>query len=238
MRPFLRPAVLLSALALMFTPLAAQAQSEGDARVIVISGEGTISAPPDLASLRVGVSTQAATAAAALSENSERMAGLMALIAERGIEARDVQTTDFSVQPVYQHLQDGRPPRLSGYQVRNIVHLRLRDLSVLGNILDALVGEGSNTLSGLSFGLADPETAQREAEAAAVADALERAEAMAAAAGLRLGPVLRIDASNGSARPRPMMEMAARAADSMDVPVAAGELSVSAQVRVTVELQD
>lgn len=204
---------------------------------IVVSGTGVVAAAPDMASIRVGVISQASSAAEALNQNTEQMTAVMALLAEEGIETRDIQTSDFTVQPVYERRETADRPKIIGYNVRNMVHVRLRELSRLGALLDGLVGEGSNALQSLSFGLSDSSVPEKEAEALAVKDALARAEGMAEAAGLSLGPVLRIEAGGGPA-PRPMMEMTARAADAGPVPVAAGELSFRAQVRVTIALRD
>jgi len=207
-------------------------------RVIVVQGSGQVSMAPDIATLTLGVTTQAQTAQDALTANSTRMTEVMALMTERGIAERDLQTAQFSVQPVYDRSERNETPRIAGYSARNSLLVRVRDLEGLGALLDAAVQQGSNTLSGLSFGMDDPRAARQMAEAEAVRNALSRAENMAEAAGLSLGPVLRIDTTRSSG-PRPMMEMGARmASDSMAVPVAAGELDLSAQVEVTLSLQD
>lgn len=229
---------VLSVLCLLHVTIPALAQTTvPETPVIVVSGEGVVTAAPDMASLRLGVVSQADTAANALAENNAQMAAVLDLLSAEGIEQRDIQTSDFSVQPVYDRRSNGARPELLGYSVRNMVHIRLRSLDRLGVLLDAVVSEGSNTLQGLSFGLSDSDALEMQAEALAVSDALAHAEGMAAAAGRALGPVLRIEAVAGAA-PRPMMEMAARAADAGPVPVASGELSVRAQVRMTILLAE
>ncbi|MEM9394075.1 MAG: SIMPL domain-containing protein [Pseudomonadota bacterium] len=214
----------------------AVAQGSGE-RTILVSGEGVVTASPDIATVRLGVTTQDANAGTALSENSAQMEAVMENLTESGIELRDIQTSDFSVQPVYDRNANGNRSEIVGYSVRNILSVRVRDLDGLGALLDAVVGDGSNTLQGLTFGLSDPDAKQKLAEAAAVTDALSRARGMAEAAGLSLGPVLHIEAV-GSAIPRPQAEMAIRAADSGAVPIARGELAIRAQVRVTVSLAE
>lgn len=229
---------LAAALLSLVTVTAAAAQDGVAERILTVTGQGEVTAAPDMASLQLGVSSEAASAAEALAANSEAMTQVMALLVERGIAERDLQTSNFSVQPVYDRPRDNTVPRLRGYMVRNTLFVRVRDLDALGGILDAVVRDGANTLSGLSFGLSEPEAQQRAAEAAAVADALGRAQVLAEAAGVALGPVLRIDASGGGDTPRPMLEMAARSMDSADVPIAAGELAMRAQVRMTFALRD
>ncbi|MDJ0992262.1 MAG: SIMPL domain-containing protein [Dinoroseobacter sp.] len=235
--PNLYRLILLCA-SLVLCGVAALAQAEQTVDpTIVVTGQGSVTAAPDIAALRLGVTTQDQSAAEALAQNSKRMQAVMDLFAVQGIDARDIQTSDFSVQPVYERDANGARSEIIGYTVRNLVMVRVQNLESLGSLLDAVVSEGSNTLQSLSFGLSDTAALETQAEAAAVADAVMRAEGMAAAAGLALGPVQRIEAVGGIA-PRPQMEMSARAADFGSVPVAGGELTIRAQVRVTIALID
>ncbi|MEO1733453.1 MAG: SIMPL domain-containing protein, partial [Pseudomonadota bacterium] len=127
--------------------------------------------------------------------------------------------------------------RITGFQASNTLIVRIRDLGGLGAMMDAVLQDGANDFRGLSFGMADPGPHVDAARSDAVADAMRKAQLMAAAAGLRLGPVLSIS-EGGSGQPRPMMmEMAAaRASDAM--PVAPGEVSLSATVSMVFALKD
>lgn len=221
----------LAVLAVLATALPAAAGS------ITVQGQGEVTATPDMAMINSGVTTQGATAREALDANSKAMAELMAALEAAGIEARDVQTSNFSVSPnyVYSDARDENgytlPPMIQGYQVSNSVSVRVRDIAQLGAILDRSVDVGANTINGISFMVADPTPLLDEARKAAFADARRKAELYAEVAGEALDGLESISESQGYSSPEPMA-MYARA-DAAAVPVAAGEMSFS--VNVTVE---
>lgn len=227
----MRPTVSLAALALLAMALPATAGS------IAVQGQGEVSATPDMAMISSGVTTQGATAREALDANSSAMEELMAALEAAGIDARDVQTSNFSVSPnyVYSDARDSNgytlPPKIQGYQVSNSVSVRVRDIEQLGAILDRSVDVGANTINGISFMVADPTALLDEARKAAFADARRKAELYAATAGEALGELEAITESQGYSSPEPMA-MYARA-DAASVPVAAGEMTFA--VNVTVE---
>ncbi len=213
-------------------PAARAAEGEG-ARPgrITVTGSGVVEAPPDMALIRLGVVTAGRTAAAALGENSARVAAILEALAAAGIEARDLQTSGLSLAPRLESRAASVPreaPRITGYEARNMITVRVRDLAALGRILDKVVEKGANSFAGLQFTRADLQPLQDEARRRAVRDAIARAALMAGAAGLRLGPVISISEAGGGGMPRP--EMMRSAAIAGDVPVAGGEISVRAAV--------
>ena len=217
-------------------PYAAQAQSAEAPRQISVSGTGRVDLAPDMATVRIGVTHQDEDAAAALQQTSDAVAAMLARLTELGIAARDVQTAGLSLNPVWRDRpeQQGQPMPW-GFEASNVVSLRLRDIAALGEVLDALVADGANRLDGVSFGLQDPEASMDEARRLAVADASRKATLFAEAAGVALGQVIDLT-ETGMATPRPqMMEMAAMRADS--VPVAAGEVGITASVQMTFALE-
>lgn len=199
-----------------------------DQRVITTTGIGTVEAPPDMATLRLGVTHEAPEAAAAMTATSEGVAAVLSRLEAAGIEGRDMQTDQLSLQPVWSDY-NSETRRITGFLATNMLTVRVRDLESLGQVLDLVIGDGANAFNGLSFGLQEPKPAQDAARAAAVGDALDRAQQLAEAAGVTLGPIQSISEQGGVARPQ-MMEMAA--ARSSDVPIASGELTVSAQVNI------
>jgi hypothetical protein len=225
------PTILALALALTTAAATAPAGAETAAPVptIAVTGEGRVEGAPDIATLTLGVTTQKATAAAALAANSEAVARVLARLAEAGIAPADLQTTGLSVSPNWSGYDSGSTPRIADFTAQNLVTVRVRALDGLGAVLDAAVADGANTLNGLSFGLADPAPALAAARARAVEDARARAEVLAQAAGVSLGPVLSITEAGGSANPAPMFRAEALAAS---VPVAGGEVSVGVAVTV------
>lgn len=197
---------------------------------LTVTGEGRVDSAPDMATITLGVTAEARTAAKALEQTSAATAEVLALLSGAGVEPRDVQTRDLSLSPQWSNYSSstGERARIVGYQASNTVVVRVRALDDLGEILDDVVESGANQFHGLSFGLQDPGPVQDAARRAAVAEALRKAALYAQAAGLRLGQVLEFNES-GSASPRPvMLERMAMAPDA--VPVAQGEVTTQAMV--------
>ena len=124
------------------------------------------------------------------------------------------------------------PQRIVGYQVSNNVDVTVEDMSKTGPVLDALVSSGSNQIGGIGFSIHDPKPLLAKARQAAVADAIERAQTIAKAAGVTLGPILSISES-GYEAPRPVYAMRAMAMPAPPPPVAGGQESLSATVSIT-----
>lgn len=200
---------------------------------IVVSGEGRTEAVPDMASLQIGVASRAETPGEALQAASEATREVLERMAALGIAPRDLQTTELALEEVWHHDRSGEPPQLVGYEARNRVLVRLRDLSDLGGVVDAAVTGGATRFDGLQFGLSQPQAAAAadEARRRAVADALAKAQLYAEAAGVTLGPVRSL-VEDGASGPRPPMMRSADMALEAAVPVAAGELEVTARVRL------
>jgi hypothetical protein len=187
-----------------------------------------------MAEITTGVVTQAPTAAQALTANSQAMEQLLQSLGALGVAARDIQTTNVSVSPQRRQGRDGRPGDIVGYEVVNQVHVKVRDLPNLGRVLDQQVAQGANSIQGIRFGLRDPAPLLDEARKRAMADARQRADLYAAAAGLKVGRVLSVqEAGTVSPRPEPMGRVMMSAA----VPVAAGEQEIQASVTVTYALE-
>jgi len=200
---------------------------------LTVTGEGAVSMVPDIATVTVGVTTQAADAAGALDQNSAATQAVLDQITAFGIAPRDAQTSGLSLSPLWNNGASETAPRITGYQANNQITIRIRDLSKLGLVLDDVVSSGANTFNGLSFGLSDPKPAADDARKAAVAEARARAALLAEAAGLTLGPILELYESGGAIPgPRPMADMARMSA----VPIAEGEVSVNASVTIVYEI--
>jgi uncharacterized protein YggE len=209
--------------------------------IFVLSGEGRASAAPDLAIINSGVVSEGASAREALDANTAAIAKLVASIKAEGIEDKDIATSGFSVQPryIYSQRNDGaqEPPRISGYEVRNTVTVKVRDLAKLGGILDKAVTEGSNQIDSLSFDIADKKPLYEEARKSALADARAKAELYAAAAGVKLGRLRELSEQTGSnfPPPRPVMRMEMKAAQA-DVPIERGEQDITVNITTTWEI--
>jgi uncharacterized protein YggE len=203
---------------------------------ITVVGTDHVSAKPDMAEIQVGVTTQATTAAAALKENNEAMEKVFRTLAAKNIAEKDRQTSNFSVAPRYRTSRPGEEQlqQIVAYQVSNLVHIKVRDLSALGGILDELVGGGANQVHGISFVVGEPGRYLDEARRKAMADARHKAELYAQAENVKVGRVLLIEEATPHPRPMAVDGMMARAAAA--VPIAPGELDFHANITVTYEI--
>ena len=198
-------------------------------RVITVTGEGQVDAVPDMAVISLGVTHEAKEAKVAMTATSQDVARVLERLSAMGIEPRDLQTSRFSLNPVWDNRNSstGQPPRITGFSASNAVTVRLRDMAALGSILDDVISEGANHFNGLQLSLQESKPLKDEARGLAVADAMERAALFAQAAGVTLGPVQSISENGGGGRPV-MMEMSAMRHGG--APIAAGEVTVSASV--------
>jgi uncharacterized protein len=228
---------LFAAALLMLSPQAAFA--DPPVRTITMSGVGIVKAAPDRATFSTGVVSEAKTASAALSANSRAMNAVFATLEKLGIPKRAVQTSDFSLEPVYQEVKvaNATVQRLAGYRATNSVAVVIDDIARTGEVLDALVASGSNRAGEIAFSLKDPEPLMAEARKMAAKDAIARAETYARATGIALGPIQSIQ-ENGGDVPRPVNMLMSKAAfDAAPTPMAGGEQSISASVTIVWTIQ-
>ncbi|MDA0241743.1 MAG: SIMPL domain-containing protein, partial [Proteobacteria bacterium] len=211
--------------------------AENTPRTLTVQGMGSVSAPPDFAVVRSGVVTNAETPSEAITANSVEVSKMMATLRQFGIEDKDLQTSNFQLNPQYDRRGDNRrTPLLVGYQVTNQVTVRLRDIGKLGGLLDQLVRSGANQLGGISFSVANPEALLNGARKRAVADAKAQAKLFATELGVEVGKVLRISEPSIS-QPGPVRFRALESSASRDVPIAPGESTISARIAVVFEIE-
>ncbi|MFN0116487.1 MAG: SIMPL domain-containing protein [Paracoccaceae bacterium] len=223
-----------AALAALFFAAALPALAAEIAPTLTVTGEGSAAVAPDMATVQIGVTSEADTAKAALDANTAAMQAALDRLKAAGIEDRDIQTTGLNLGPRYDYNRtkaDGSA-EITGFLASNGVTVRVRDLGGLGALLDAVVTDGANTLNGVSFGLQDPVPALDAARKDAVADARRKAELYAAAAGVGLGRIVSIAEQSGYQPPMPMAMAEASYAKSAPVPVAAGEVKMMASVTI------
>ncbi|MFC3615906.1 SIMPL domain-containing protein [Lutimaribacter marinistellae] len=208
------------------------AWAEEQPRLITVNGEGSVEAAPDMATIVLGVTNEAEEAGAAMQATSEAVTRILGRMQEMGIAARDVQTRDLSLRPVWSDrrpVDQSEPRRITGFVASNRMFVRVRDLDRLGEIMDAVIRDGANDFNGLSFGLEESGPLVKEARAEAVQDATDKARQLAEAAGVTLGEVVTIS-EHGGGRPVARMAEMAMADSGGGVPVAGGEVSVQVNV--------
>jgi uncharacterized protein YggE len=197
-------------------------------RHIAVNGEGTVRRAPDTAVVHAAVSVREEKLEAARDRANARASAVLETLRGIGVPDADVQAPSLQAHPTYDHARG--KTKLSGYEATRPFSIRVRDLSQLGAIFDALVDDGPTQVHGTSMELAEPDAAAGEALALAVAQARGRAEALAAAAGLTLGAPVRIE-EEGDGMPAPLA-MRAMQAEGVPTDVAPGEIEISARVRV------
>jgi uncharacterized protein YggE len=209
-------------------------------RQMTVAGTGKVYLTPDVSYIVIGVRSEADTVADALGKNNTQSTAVAAKLKELGVAEKDVQTSAFNVYPQQEFDRDGKPIR-SFYVVENTVNVTVRDLKKLGEILDAVVRNGANTINGISFDVENKASAITEARRLAIEDARKQADEMATAAGVKLGSVMNLSVyQNGN--PTPMydakgMGAANATGGGAQVPIAAGQLVIIMQSSITYELK-
>ena len=201
---------------------------------ISVSGEATISVPPDQAQIEAGVTSEAKTARDASEANNATMGKMLLALKAAEIDDKDIQTARISLQPRYDQNQT-RPASIIGYRASNQVVVKLRDIAKVASTIDYLVAAGATEIGGISFLVSNASQRLDDARAAAVADARRKAEIYAKAAGVTIGAPLSISEFASPMLPefrRMAMPSMAMAAAGTPVPVAQGEQTL--QVRVSV----
>jgi uncharacterized protein len=200
---------------------------------ITVLGTGESQSRPDVANVSVGVVSDGKNAQEASSINANQTEQVVSALRKAGIADKDIQTSGYSVQPVY---KQGNPAEgIQGYQVSNNVRATVRKLDSIGKVIDAAIKAGANNVHGVGFGLEKREAAEDGALKEAVENARRKADVIARAAGLRITGVREI--SSAPQEPRPMMMMEAsfsRAASA--TPISPGELTITAQVTVVYDV--
>jgi uncharacterized protein len=219
---------LLAAVAMTASAAAAQAATTE----ITASGTGSVSMPPDIATVNAGVETNAPNANDAIAQNNAIYDRIVGALTKIGIARGDISLS-------YYNVSYNPPPRVAplnpsgeryGYSVSRTFSVKVRAIASAGSVSDACIGAGATAINGVSFGLSDPNVARAQATAKAVAEARANAQALAAAAGLRVSAIKSIELLGGGPGPVPMM----RAAAAVAPPTEFDQSNVNVTVSVSV----
>ena len=212
---------------------AGTASAEEAVSTLTMSGVGSAQIAPEMAEVTLGVVTEARDAAKAHADNAAQAAQVQSALKALGIAERDIQTTRYDFEPVYDVKDNGRSVT-TGYTVTNAVVVKVRNLANVGKVIDAALANGANRVDSLEFSASDPRAAKNAALADAARDARSKADAVARALGVRIVRVLNVYADSQSHTPRNYMPMMmAKDAYSASTPIAAGELSYEASVNIS-----
>ena len=203
---------------------------------VSVSGVGIVTTTPDTASVQLGVTVTQPTLADAQSQASTQMQAVIDALLAAGVEDKDIQTSSYYVTVLQNYDSSGNPSEVSNFQVQNMVNVVVRNIENVGPVLDGAVAAGANTVYGVNFYLEDDSAASSEARALAVQDAEKRAQELAEAAGMTLGPVVSITEgySGGPMYGRGGAGMAADSAAA--APIQVGTTTIQVDVTVVYQL--
>jgi uncharacterized protein YggE len=207
---------------------------ENNVSKLIVQGEGKVIAAPDMATIVLGVQTFNASASGAAAENARLMNETIASLRSVKIAEKDIQTSSFSLKTVPQeeHIALKEMPKDKEFVATNQVTVRLNNIRDVGEVLDAAVSAGSNSIQEVNFDIRDPQPKKDNALTLAIEDARRKAEVAAAAAEMKLGKVLEISEGYG------YVSAAAKSAvfSNVATPIQPGELEVTATVTMTYEI--
>jgi uncharacterized protein len=224
---FLLAGVLLvaSAIAGVAQPRPSSAAATPAAKTITVTGNGSVTTVPDRASFSFSVESRGQSAKAALGRNADAAAAVIAALKSAGVAAADLQTGQVSLNP--QQNADGTD--VIGFIATNTVTAATA-IAKAGALVDAAVGAGATGVDGPSLTRSDADALYRDALKAAVANAGDKAKALAAASGVTLGGVQTVVEGSPAT---PVVWSAGKAADAAATPIEPGTQSIDATVTVT-----
>lgn len=229
-------AVLLVALALGACSPTIMADAAPPVRTLNVNGTGQIFLSPDIAYIYIGVHTEEPTAADAVTANNEETQRVIEALKVAGVEAKDIRTTNFSIWPNQQYGPDGQPTG-TRYVVDNSVFVTVRELDNLGDLLDAAISAGANSINSIQFDVADRTDALKKAREEAVKDAKAQAQELADVAGMNLGEVQSISFYDSA--PMPYLNSygkgggGAAVSEAAAVPIQPGQLTLTVTVSMS-----
>ena len=228
------PVIAIGALLILSSPASAQAVREGKIRIL---GRATIEVVPDSANLTIGVANKASNATVALDQNSATVRKVIDFAKKFGIEERDIQTSAIDLNPAAKTIREpngNTRQEPDGYQARNTVRVRLREVTRLGAFMRQALDQGATNINAVEFGLSEAEKYRDEARADAVKDAIRQAKLVVEAANVRLGAISEIiHPPRTEIRSYDGAQASLRRAPLMSVPVEAGTVQISAEVDIT-----
>ena len=204
--------------------------------VISVSGQGRADVSPDMATVNIGIVTTGKTAQLAQAENARVASDVTAALGQLGIFSKDIQT-HYTMSPVY---EKGDYRKAVGYRANNTVTVTVNDVAKAGQVIDAALSSGATDVNGLSFGLKDAKSVRNTALQMAVQDARSKADAIAAALGVKIVGIQNVKEDGGNfARYEVANARLAKldGAAMADTPVSAGTVEVNADVHIDFQIQ-
>lgn len=227
-------AFALAASVIAVSPAAAQTRAY---QTISVTGEATVAATADVATIDGGVISDAKTAREASEATNKAMASVLTALRGSGIADSDIRTARIALQPLsVTRTQPQQGPQITGYRASNRVTVRIRDTTKIAATIDTLIAAGANDIGGIDFIVSKESELLDEARTRAIADARRKAEIYARAAGVTLGPAASIS-EDGASPPMPMQQMRTFKAAGAATPVSPGEETLRVSVNVSFEIR-
>lgn len=175
--------------------------SPKQAHSISITGEGKVTAAPDVAKIQLGYSVEKKTVAEAQKDNATKMNAIIdKLKKDFKIDPKDIQTANYYIAPQYDYTS-GRQT-LRGYLVSQNVNVKVKQMDKVSAIVEVAGAIGLNQVGNLTFEIDNPEKLKQAAREKALAQAKDKAEALSKLAGVRLGRIISFfESSNGDQPP-------------------------------------
>lgn len=205
---------------------------------VTVTGEGIVTAEPDVAEIEIGVVTEAKAAPQASKENAAKLAKVIAEVKKLLGPGDEIKTLGYSLNPNYRYPREGGKPELTGYTATNVVRVRTGALQGVGSLIDTATQSGANKIQRLVFTLKDEDAAKREALRNATAKAKSKAEDVARALGLKIARVLSVNEGEQAFRPvmHELRAVAVMAQEAAPTPVETGTVQIRSTVTLTAEL--
>lgn len=229
--------VLLAMIAVLPRATVEAAESMAAEPSLSVSGHGSVQGVPDQATIALGVTTHAVAAQEAQETNASASQRIRSALGAFGIEARDIQTQNYHFSPEYSY-EDAQRGTITGYTVNHTLLVRIEDITMIGEIIDAALTNGANNVTDLTFSIRDQRPLRREALTAAVKDAREKAETMARAMGKAIVGVVSVSENPAPLSPYPMERFMVGAGAPDATLIEGGTLTLTADVRVEFRLAD
>lgn len=213
-----------------------EAEAPQETATVDVNGIGEVQLVPDVAYVTLGVRSESEEAGEAVSENSELADAIMAALQANGVDGKDISTSSFNVWWSEEWQGEGMPYKKI-YVVENMVDVTVRNFENLGDLLDAALDAGANSVYNVSFDVLDKSEALEEARQLAVANAQEQAEQLTSAAGVTLGDLISISSWSTPTVIEPKYGYGiggggAMAESGSSVPMSGGQLLVQVQVNM------
>lgn len=209
-----------------------------------VTGEGKVSVVPDIVALRLGIEAQEASVAEAQSKGTEAMNRVMDALTDNGVAEKDIQTQYFRIRQITRWDDVKQEEVVIGYRVTNMVTAKIRDIDMVGSIIDAVAVAGGDLtrIDSVDFSIDDPSEYYEEARQEAMADAEAKAKHLATLAGVTLGkPTYILEGAQvpPTVYPRVVYEVApVPAPAAAPPPISPGEMEISLTVQVAYAILD